>query len=243
MRASPEPYPSYLPETFDLVTEAPQFVSEYRRRASQGLDNSWIVKPWNMARSMRHVITTSLPRIIRLRESGPVVAQKYLHDPVLYEGNRKFDLRFMVLVQSVQPLRLYVHKVFLLRVANTEFALDHFDKYEKHFTVMNYRPGAQLTEISCADFEKGFDKLYKDQSHSWEQARDSINEAIGQLFEREWCPRFWRSTSPPTAPVCAVPRMTFSTTSLTRFSLAVPKTSTRSGRHMRGGVLKKRSTA
>eukprot|EP00123_Amoebidium_parasiticum_P015683 comp23101_c0_seq5/m.37137 comp23101_c0_seq5/g.37137 ORF comp23101_c0_seq5/g.37137 comp23101_c0_seq5/m.37137 type:complete len:232 (-) comp23101_c0_seq5:25-720(-) len=184
MRASPEPYPSYLPETFDLVTEAPQFVSEYRRRASQGLDNSWIVKPWNMARSMRHVITTSLPRIIRLRESGPVVAQKYLHDPVLYEGNRKFDLRFMVLVQSVQPLRLYVHKVFLLRVANTEFALDHFDKYEKHFTVMNYRPGAQLTEISCADFEKGFDKLYKDQSHSWEQARDSINEAIGQLFER-----------------------------------------------------------
>lgn len=50
------------------------------------------------------------------------VVCKYLEDPVLFDreevGLVKFDIRYMVLLRSVQPLRLYAYDVFWLRFAN-----------------------------------------------------------------------------------------------------------------------------
>lgn len=50
------------------------------------------------------------------------VACKYVEDPVLFErgdiGKVKFDIRYIVLLRSVQPLKLYAYKVFWLRFAN-----------------------------------------------------------------------------------------------------------------------------
>ncbi len=50
------------------------------------------------------------------------VVSKYLEDPVLFHreevGMVKFDIRYMVLMRSVQPLRLYAYDVFWLRFAN-----------------------------------------------------------------------------------------------------------------------------
>lgn len=50
------------------------------------------------------------------------VACKYVEDPVLLDrddiGKVKFDIRYVVLLRSVQPLKLYAYKVFWLRFAN-----------------------------------------------------------------------------------------------------------------------------
>ena len=35
--------------------------------------------------------------------------------------------------------------------ASRPFSLDHFDDYEKHFTVMNYKEGADMKEVSTLD--------------------------------------------------------------------------------------------
>lgn len=50
------------------------------------------------------------------------VVCKYLEDPVLFDrediGLVKMDIRYMVLLRSASPLRLYAYDVFWLRFAN-----------------------------------------------------------------------------------------------------------------------------
>lgn len=67
-------------------------------------------------------------------ETGPKLVSRYISRPALYHGG-KFDLRYIVLVPSLVPLDVYVYKMFWIRVANQPYSLDHFDEYEKHFTV------------------------------------------------------------------------------------------------------------
>ena len=42
-------------------------------------------------------------------ETWPRVASKYIHDPLLFEGC-KFDLRYIVLVRSFEPLEVVAHR-------------------------------------------------------------------------------------------------------------------------------------
>ena len=48
------------------------------------------------------------------------VAQRYLHKPMLLD-NYKFDLRVYVLLAGVDPLRIYVYKEGLGRLATNEY--------------------------------------------------------------------------------------------------------------------------
>lgn len=47
---------------------------------------------------------------------------KYIESPVLFlredVGRVKFDIRYVVLLRSVRPLRLFVYDVFWLRFSN-----------------------------------------------------------------------------------------------------------------------------
>lgn len=65
--------PAWLPRTFNLRTELPQFVSYFQQREQRGEDNHWICKPWSLARSLDTHITKSLHSVIRHRESSPKV--------------------------------------------------------------------------------------------------------------------------------------------------------------------------
>ncbi|VDN21450.1 unnamed protein product, partial [Dibothriocephalus latus] len=119
----------------------------------EGSTNLWIVKPWNLGRGLGIFITDNLSQILRLVDSVPQIASRYLTDPVLYYREDikhwvKFDVRYVVLLRSVQPLELFAHKVFWLRFANKPFSLEDYDDYPKHFTVMNYREEDELKQVS-----------------------------------------------------------------------------------------------
>lgn len=77
---------------------------------------------------------------------------------------------------TAQPFEAYVYNVFWIRFANHLFTLNNLDDYETHFTVMNYTPGATLTQVSCEEFIEKFESHY---DTPWSEVRDRINKAMG----------------------------------------------------------------
>lgn len=180
-----ETYPKWLPTTYNLKTELLEFASYFQRRTKQGLDNHWIVKPWNLARGLDMHITKDLAQIMRLQPTGPKIAQKYIETPVLFHrpeinGKVKFDVRYVILLSSVEPLSAYIYTNFFLRFANKPFALDRFDDYEQHFTVMNYAADFQMRHIPCAEFLE----LWADQypANSWEDIECDIGHMLKEML-------------------------------------------------------------
>eukprot|EP00698_Gefionella_okellyi_P025009 TRINITY_DN9015_c0_g1_i3.p1 TRINITY_DN9015_c0_g1~~TRINITY_DN9015_c0_g1_i3.p1 ORF type:complete len:1211 (-),score=251.10 TRINITY_DN9015_c0_g1_i3:114-3746(-) len=165
----------WFPQSYDLEHELVPFIHEYQRRAEANEDNLWIVKPWKLARGLEITVTDNLKCVVRTMDTSPMIACKYISKPALIDG-RKFDLRFIVLVKSFEPFEAYVYNVFWIRFANKQFTLTNLDDYETHFTVMNYTPGAVLTQVSCEQFIEKFDVQ---SSVKWPVARDRINKAMG----------------------------------------------------------------
>lgn len=86
-------------------------LGDFVQREEKNENNLWIVKPWNMARTIDTSIVESLPALARLVETGPKIGQKYIEKPALFKG-RKFDLRYIVLLRSLQPLEIFLCNVF-----------------------------------------------------------------------------------------------------------------------------------
>ncbi|CAH0728524.1 unnamed protein product, partial [Brenthis ino] len=179
-----ETLPTWLPTTFNMKTELPQLVAYYMQRKKQVLDNHWICKPYNLARGLDTYITDNLDFLCRLPLSGPKIAQKYIENPVLFErpnvGQVKFDIRYVILLKSVNPTEVYIYNNFFLRFANKAFALDNFEEYEQHFTVMNYSQGVTLFRLLCADFKEAWGKQYP--HYDWDEIEKSIFKMFAELF-------------------------------------------------------------
>ncbi|GFW06071.1 tubulin--tyrosine ligase-like protein 12 [Trichonephila clavipes] len=77
-----ESCPKWLPTTYSLMIELPQFISYFQNREKRHLDNTWICKPFNLARGLDIYISDNLTQIIRLSEIRPMVSLKnfYLSD-------------------------------------------------------------------------------------------------------------------------------------------------------------------
>jgi len=99
--------PEWLQPTYNLETHLSPLIGDYFVRKRDGMDNLWIMKPWNMARTIDTTVTGDLSAIIRLMETGPKICQKYIERPALFQG-RKFDLRYIVLVRSIRPLEIFL---------------------------------------------------------------------------------------------------------------------------------------
>ena len=66
----------WLPITFNLNYELTKFIAYFKQREAEELDNHWILKPWNLARSIDTTITSNLNQIIRSQETGPKVFRR-----------------------------------------------------------------------------------------------------------------------------------------------------------------------
>ncbi|KAM3130195.1 hypothetical protein pb186bvf_017695 [Paramecium bursaria] len=169
----------WLQETFNLQNQLPLFMGCYKQRELENKENTWIIKPPNMARSMDMVVTNNLDVILRVLETGPKLAQKYIDKPLTIR-KKKFDLRFIVALRSIEPLSVYIYSTFWIRISNNPFTMDvnTFTTYETHFTVMNY--GRQLTQVFMKDFIQEFNQEYY--PYTWDQQYEKIKLVVKELF-------------------------------------------------------------
>lgn len=71
-----------------------------------------------------------------MSEDNRWVCQQYLSKPMLIDG-LKFDIRFYVLVTSVEPLRIWIHKDGFLRLATHKYdepTMKNMDNLTMHLT-------------------------------------------------------------------------------------------------------------
>ncbi|KAH7854880.1 hypothetical protein Vadar_018707 [Vaccinium darrowii] len=171
--------PTWLQPTYNLETHLAHLIGEYYVRKRDGLDNLWILKPWNMARTIDTTITGNLSAIIRLMETGPKICQKYIEHPALLKG-KKFDIRYIVLVRSVDPLEIFLADVFWVRLANNQYSLNKnsFSEYETHFTVMNYR--GKLNHMNTPEFVREFEQEHQ---VKWLDIHLRVKRMIRSVFE------------------------------------------------------------
>ncbi|OAY66706.1 Tubulin--tyrosine ligase-like protein 12 [Ananas comosus] len=171
--------PEWLQPTYNLETQLSYLIGDYFVRKRDGLNNLWILKPWNMARTIDTTVTGDLTAIIRLMETGPKICQKYIECPALFRG-KKFDLRYIVLLRSLQPSELFLSDVFWVRLANNPYTLEKnsFFEYETHFTVMNYI--GRLNHMNTPDFVREFEEEHK---VKWRDIHQRIQEMIRRVFE------------------------------------------------------------
>ncbi|CAI7813748.1 unnamed protein product, partial [Closterium sp. NIES-53] len=145
----------------------------------EDLDNTWILKPWNLARSMDATVARHLAQIIRLAGTGPKVAQKYISRPALFHG-RKFDLRLLLLLRKLKPLEAYLSDVFWARIANKPYsqAEDSLSDFQTHFTVMNYS-GHKYEHVPTHEFVQAFEQEH---SVTWQSIDQSVQRMLRELL-------------------------------------------------------------
>jgi tubulin--tyrosine ligase-like protein 12 len=204
--------PAWWNPSFDLDTHLPVFVGEFLRRkreqAVSGADgevgNVWIVKPSLGTRSMGHVVSDSLVRIIRLMEVDAAselggggcqrVAQLYVDRPLLWHGGRKFDMRFMVAVRafSAPATELYVHDAFWSRISNKPHDQSAaaagggkvWEDREAAMTAMWVLDGVTQQGgliPDCADIIVGIEEMYP--AVRWAAVAKDIHSMLRQLFK------------------------------------------------------------
>ncbi|EAN79213.1 Tubulin-tyrosine ligase family, putative [Trypanosoma equiperdum] len=158
--------------------------------------NLWISKPTNLARSIDMTLSSNLTELLRAVETGPKVICKYIANTATLR-KRKFDLRFIVAVNSFtsehsSSMEAYVYNTFWTRFALKEYSLDDFDCYEKHWTVMNYTNPEALLQLHDHDFVKEFNEEYASSGYgeaAWEKIAypkilKMLREAFGMVVTR-----------------------------------------------------------
>jgi tubulin--tyrosine ligase-like protein 12 len=170
---------SFFNLTYDLDTQISEVIGNYNYNHDRYYDNTWILKPINMSRSMDMIVSNNIDEIIRSVETGPKICQKYIHNPFLM-NKKKFDLRFIVLLKKLVPLELYFYsKRFWVRSANKDFIEDvnSFTDYQTHFTVMNYNTFG-LNTI----YDTEFVQYLKDRDIEWKPIYEKIKKAVRDIF-------------------------------------------------------------
>lgn len=121
--------PSWWPLSFDMSNQLPEFAGEYMYRKYYSNENNlWLLKPSNLAHSSGMVLTDSLNLILKNAEhikgvNENCIVSKYI-DRCLTFRNCKFDMRWVIVIRSFEPLEVYVYKHFWVRVAKNDFTAD-----------------------------------------------------------------------------------------------------------------------
>ena len=113
-------------------------------RAHGSLHNVWIVKPSNGCKGERIYLSSSYNEIVQFLMEEAIyaahgeaiasawVVQRYIHNPLLLRGGRKFDLRCWVLLDADYNVWLYQQGV--ARMAAVPYDIQDLQNYFAHLT-------------------------------------------------------------------------------------------------------------
>ena len=120
---------NYMQETY-LYPEDKLIINKKFENYEISQDNLWLVKPKNGNTGKGIHIFKSLKE-----ETNNFLITKYITNPHLING-KKYDLRIYVLVTGVKPLRIYLNKEGLVRIATEKFNLNrnNFNNNFVHLT-------------------------------------------------------------------------------------------------------------
>ena len=102
---------NFFPPTWVLPKDLADLKNQFNSKRAK----TFICKPEALSQGKGIFLTRKLEEI-----PERCVVQRYLHRPYLLDG-LKFDLRVYVLVLGCDPLRLYIHKEGLVRLATEEY--------------------------------------------------------------------------------------------------------------------------
>jgi tetratricopeptide (TPR) repeat protein len=163
--------PAFWPESFNLPQEKAAFE---RFRAAHPADQVFIVKPPSLYGGRGIKLTRSPAEI----GEETCVVQRYLDRPYLIDGH-KFHVRLYVLVASVAPLRAYIYREGIVRIAPEPYGLSDADLR---------RPAAHITNtalhVGHPQLKISTDPKEENVGHVW-----SLSAALARMaaegFERE----------------------------------------------------------
>ena len=183
------PRPPWALETYDLDCQLGEFIGAALLDQENAI---WIIKPASGTQSKGHVVTQSLPQVLRLIDAGGPsrVAQRYIQHPVCYQG-RKVDCRCIVMMT---PHSLYMHKRVYFRIAAKEHsiqrALDLVD-HERVLSAMHLvdlnNPQVEHTDRTLLPIDfltiAKLEQDYGDAGFTWESIiLPKIHTLIKELF-------------------------------------------------------------
>ncbi|CAH1792500.1 unnamed protein product [Owenia fusiformis] len=150
------------------------------------VQNIWIVKSSSGAKGEGILISKQAEELLSYvdRHSQAHVIQKYIEEPLLLEGNRKFDIRCWVLVNT--NFEIYLYKEGVLRTSSDPYNLEDLNDVTGHLTnhclqeqlsshYGNYEPGNEM-------FYKEFDRYLQDKYNT--RMSDSILPQIKAIVRQ-----------------------------------------------------------
>ncbi|KAL4501611.1 hypothetical protein ABPG72_018662 [Tetrahymena utriculariae] len=179
----------FFPQTWLLPAEYNELRTEFDK-ISKGKCKTFIVKPEASCQGRGIFLTRNLDD---LNSSDHYVVQRYLHKPFLIDG-LKFDFRIYVLLAACDPMRIYIFKEGLARLATEEYEVPHRDNLDNlcmHLT--NYAINKDNPNFEFNEDENQMDvghkrsltsvmELLKNQGHDiqklWDQIKDIIIKTI-----------------------------------------------------------------
>lgn len=120
---------NFFPQTWLLPIEWPEFKNQFNTKKNK----TFILKPEALSQGKGIFLTRTWENI---NQTEHYVAQRYLHKPYLIDG-LKFDLRIYALVYGCDPLRIYIYKEGLARLATEPYVspmAENLDNFYMHLT-------------------------------------------------------------------------------------------------------------
>ena len=177
----PDEYDIY-PRTWVLPEQFMQFKEQFTEKRNK----TFIIKPDARCQGRGIFLTRNIEDI---DENENQVAQRYMHKPFLIDG-LKFDLRLYVLLASVDPLRLYLHRDGLVRFctekyrsplsSNLDDTFSHLTNYSINKNNDNFVHNVAVEDTSSGSkwtyqaLEKWLVGHDHDVSNLWESISDTI---------------------------------------------------------------------
>ena len=103
----------FFPQTWILPLDLYDFKLQFNKNRNK----TYIIKPEALSQGKGIFLTRNYESV---DTSGHYVAQRYIHKPLLIDG-LKFDLRIYVLVYGCDPLRIFVYREGLARLATEQY--------------------------------------------------------------------------------------------------------------------------